>query len=78
MIGAYHGLVGAAYIVLSPEYSKPTHRGARTFVFIGLGLSGMVPVSHLIATHGIHELLMDMGIGWLFATGGLYIAGALL
>jgi len=70
--------LGAAYIVLSPEYSKPTHRGARTFVFIGLGLSGMVPVSHLLATHGIHELLTDMGFGWLLASASLYIAGALL
>src|ERR1700735_4598453 len=28
--------LGAAYIVLNPEYAKPTHRGARTQVFIGL------------------------------------------
>ncbi|KAF9010184.1 hemolysin-III related-domain-containing protein [Cyathus striatus] len=69
---------GAAYIVLSPEYSKPTHRGARTAVFIGLGLCAVVPVSHLLVTHGVNELLTEMGFGWLLVSGALYIAGALL
>ncbi|KXN82200.1 ADIPOR-like receptor SPBC12C2.09c [Leucoagaricus sp. SymC.cos] len=70
--------LGAAYVVLSPEYSKPTHRGARTLVFIGLGLSGLVPVSHLIATHELHALVADMGLGWLLTSALLYITGALL
>ncbi|TFK34452.1 hemolysin-III related-domain-containing protein [Crucibulum laeve] len=70
--------LGAAYIVLNPEYGKPSHRGARTAVFIGLGLCAVVPVSHLIATHGASELLAEMGFGWLLASGALYIIGALL
>lgn len=71
-------LPGAAYIVLNPEYAKPTHRGARTQVFIGLGLSAVFPVSHLIVSHGIYKLMGEMGFGWLLASGGLYIGGALL
>ncbi|KAF9467870.1 hemolysin-III related-domain-containing protein [Collybia nuda] len=70
--------LGASYIVLNPEYSKPTHRGARTIVFIGLGMGAVVPVSHLLVTHGFTLLLSEMGFGWLLASGGLYIAGALL
>jgi len=70
--------LGAAWFILNPEYSKPTHRGTRTFVFIALGLSGMVPASHLIATHGVHELVTDMGVAWLLTSAALYIAGALL
>ncbi|GLB42330.1 putative channel protein [Lyophyllum shimeji] len=70
--------LGAAYIVLNPEYARPTHRGARTTVFIGLGLCAVVPVSHLLWTHGSAHLLSEMGFGWLLASGGLYIIGALL
>lgn len=69
---------GAAYIVLNPEYAKPTHRGARTKVFIGLGLSAVLPVSHCFVTHGFNKLFAEMGFGWLIASGGLYISGALI
>jgi predicted membrane channel-forming protein YqfA (hemolysin III family) len=69
---------GAAYIVLNPEYAKPTHRGARTGVFIGLGFSAVVPVTHLLVSHGVSKLFSEMGFGWLLASGGLYITGALI
>ncbi|EDR08031.1 uncharacterized protein LACBIDRAFT_184966 [Laccaria bicolor S238N-H82] len=70
--------VCAAYIVLNPEYAKPSHRGARTAVFIGLGLCAVIPVTHLSLTHGFNELISSMGFGWLLASGALYIGGALL
>jgi adiponectin receptor len=73
-----HSHLGAAYVVLNPEYAKPTHRGARTKVFIFLGLSAVVPVSHLFITCGLGELLLKMGFAWLLASGILYIAGALI
>ncbi|KAJ3508054.1 hypothetical protein NLJ89_g5965 [Agrocybe chaxingu] len=79
----YLGLIslaglGAAYIVLNPEYAKPTHRGARTAVFIGLGLCAIVPTSHMFLTHEFGELVSEMGVNWLVASGALYIVGALL
>ncbi|KIL00323.1 hypothetical protein PAXRUDRAFT_821781 [Paxillus rubicundulus Ve08.2h10] len=70
--------IGAAYIVLDPEYAKPTHRGARTGVFIGLGLCAVIPVTQLVITHGASKLLSEMGFGWLLTSGALYIAGALI
>ncbi|KAJ3540853.1 hypothetical protein NM688_g6169 [Phlebia brevispora] len=70
--------LGAAYIVLNPEYRKPSHRGARTKVFIALGLCGIVPVLHGLITHGFHKLCVEMGFGWLVTSGILYINGALL
>jgi adiponectin receptor len=70
--------VVAAYIVLNPEYAKPTHRGARTMVFIGLGLGAVVPVTHLFLTHGFNKLVAEMGVNWLLTSGALYIGGALL
>ncbi|KIP12106.1 hypothetical protein PHLGIDRAFT_98449 [Phlebiopsis gigantea 11061_1 CR5-6] len=68
----------AAYIVLNPEYRKPTHRGARTKVFIALGLCGVVPVTQGLLTHGFSKLCYEMGFAWLIASALLYISGALL
>ncbi|KAH6917946.1 hemolysin-III related-domain-containing protein, partial [Coprinopsis sp. MPI-PUGE-AT-0042] len=69
--------VGAACIVLNPEYAKPTHRVARTSVFVGLGLCAVAPVGHLLlTTHGIHELMIHMGFRWLLLSGVLYLVGA--
>ena len=64
--------------MLNPEYRKPTHRGARTKVFIFLGLSGIIPTLHGLVTHGFYTLCYEMGFGWLLASGALYIIGALL
>ncbi|ETW77954.1 hypothetical protein HETIRDRAFT_325724 [Heterobasidion irregulare TC 32-1] len=70
--------LGAAYIVLNPEYAKPTHRGARTKVFIALGLCSILPVTHAFNSHGFDPLCREMGFRWLLASGALYIGGALL
>jgi len=73
-------LVGmaAAYIVLDPEYSKPSHRGARTKVFAALGLCAIFPVGHGFVTHGFWKLWSEMGFGWLIASGFFYLFGASL
>ena len=47
-------------------------------VFIGLGLSGVVPETHAVAVHGIYDLWHTLGFRYLIASGGLYIFGALL
>jgi adiponectin receptor len=70
--------VAAGYIVLNPEYAKPTHRHARSRVFLALGLSGSIPFSHLLLFHGSHKFLREMGFIWLLAAGVMYVAGALL
>ena len=71
-------IIAAAYIVLNPEYSKPTHRFARTKVFIALGLCSILPVSNLVLFHGIYTVLREMGCLWLLAAGVMYITGAVL
>lgn len=71
-------LVGAAYVVLNPEYAKPTHRSARTGVFIALGLCAVVPVTQLVTKHGTMKVFSEMGFGRLLASGALYIVGALI
>ena len=78
MIVVFKQDLGAAYIVLNPEYAKPTHRGARTAVFITLGLGAIIPTTHMLFTHGFNKLVSEMGVNWLLTSGGLYIGGALL
>lgn len=78
MILVFKQNIGAAYIILNPEYAKPTHRGARTMVFIGLGLGAIVPTTHLFLTHGFNKLVAEMGVNWLLTSGALYLVGALL
>lgn len=70
--------LGAAYIVLNPEYAKPTHRGARTTVFIALGLSSAVPVIHALFIYSLHTIQVEMGFQYMVLSGVLYIIGALL
>lgn len=71
-------VIAAAYIVLNPEYAKPTHRGARTKVFIALGLSAVLPVSHALFSHGVHTVRVELGFDWIILSGAFYIGGALL
>ncbi|KAF8474478.1 HlyIII-domain-containing protein [Russula ochroleuca] len=70
--------LAAAYIVLNPEYRKPTHRHARTRIFIALGLCSILPVCHLLLSRGVHTVFREMGFLWLLAAGVMYITGALL
>ncbi|KAG7094935.1 hypothetical protein E1B28_005737 [Marasmius oreades] len=70
--------LGAAYIVLDPEYAKPTHRGTRTGVFVGLGLCAIFPVAHWTFVHGIGQMFREMGFSWLLVSGCTYFVGALL
>ncbi|KAI9569958.1 hemolysin-III related-domain-containing protein [Boletus coccyginus] len=68
----------ATYVVLNPEYAKPTHRGARTGVFVTLGLYAVVPVTQLVTRHGAMRVFSEMGFGWQITSGILYISGALV
>lgn len=72
-----HQYPGASFVVLNPEYSKPTHRVARTRIFIALGLCAVAPVGQLMVTEGIPHLFAK-GMGWIVLAGALYIGGAVL
>jgi adiponectin receptor len=47
-------------------------------MFVGLGLSGVVPVLHGLAIYGFQTLHQRMGLGWVLLQGFLYIFGAFL
>lgn len=47
-------------------------------MFIGLGLSGVVPVIHGVSIYGYSGLEDRMSISWVIAQGTMYIFGAVL
>lgn len=47
-------------------------------MFVGLGVSGVVPVVHGINIHGFQKLDERMGLSWVLAEGALYIVGAII
>lgn len=47
-------------------------------MFVGLGLSGVVPILHALTFSTYRELDERMGLSWVILQGGLYIFGAFL
>lgn len=47
-------------------------------MFVGLGLSGIVPVIHGLALDSYQHLEERMGLSWVLLQGVLYILGAFL
>jgi adiponectin receptor len=65
-------------MVLHPLYTTGAYRWARTLIFLSLGCSAVIPVTHNLLMYGFARARDEMGLAWLLASGGLYIAGALL
>ena len=47
-------------------------------MFVGLGLSGVIPVIHGTYVYGFWHLDERMGLRWVMIQGALYIFGAFL
>jgi len=47
-------------------------------MFIGLGLSGVIPAVHYIVTDGFYDAINVAALGWLLLMAFLYIAGAVI
>lgn len=43
----------ATYTVLSHKYATAAYRPVRTAVFVGLGLSAVFPVAHIVLMYGV-------------------------
>ncbi|RYP81799.1 hypothetical protein DL769_001839 [Monosporascus sp. CRB-8-3] len=56
----------------------PAWRVYRTSMFVGLGLSGVVPICHALAIYGYETLEKRIGLNWVLLQGFLYIFGAFL
>ncbi|KAM4067063.1 integral membrane protein [Hirsutella rhossiliensis] len=73
-------LLGAGCAVVSwiETFRTPAWRPYRAAMFIGLGLSGVIPVVHAITVHGYQVVEDRMSISWVIAHGAMYIFGAVL
>jgi adiponectin receptor len=65
------------FTVLSPTYCTSAYRWARTSLFLLLGLSAVLPVSHVVYSYGFKRARSEIGLGYLLESGGLYVVGAL-
>ncbi|KAG6116896.1 hypothetical protein E4U14_008270 [Claviceps sp. LM454 group G7] len=73
MLGAGCGVVSWV-----ERFRTPKWRPYRASMFIGLGLSGVVPVIHGVTIYGYSGLEHRMSISLVIAQGAMYIIGAVL
>ncbi|XP_018585606.1 adiponectin receptor protein 2 [Scleropages formosus] len=73
-------ILGLAAITVSQcdFFATPQYRGVRAGVFVGLGLSGVVPTLHFVISEGFLRATTIGQMGWLFLMATLYITGACL
>uniref|UniRef100_A0A8C0NXT1 Adiponectin receptor 2 n=3 Tax=Laurasiatheria TaxID=314145 RepID=A0A8C0NXT1_CANLF len=73
-------VLGIAAIIVSQwdMFATPQYRGVRAGVFLGLGLSGIIPTLHYVIAEGFLKAATIGQIGWLMLMASLYITGAAL
>ncbi|XP_069821137.1 adiponectin receptor protein 2 isoform X2 [Dendropsophus ebraccatus] len=73
-------VLGIAAIIVSQWdlFATPQYRGVRAGVFVGLGLSGIIPTLHFVISEGFLKAATMGQIGWLLLMASLYITGAAL
>ncbi|KAG6021333.1 hypothetical protein E4U41_002523 [Claviceps citrina] len=69
---------GCGIVSWVERFRTPKWRPYRAGMFIGLGLSGVVPVIHGLSIYGYAGLDDRMSISFVFAQGAMYIFGAVL
>uniref|UniRef100_A0A3B3TBX3 Adiponectin receptor 1 n=1 Tax=Paramormyrops kingsleyae TaxID=1676925 RepID=A0A3B3TBX3_9TELE len=71
-------VLGIAAIIVAQwdRFSTPRHRPTRAGVFMGLGLSGIVPTMHFTVAEGFVKATTVGQMGWFYLMGALYITGA--
>ena len=70
--------IGCATVSWVERFRKPAWRPYRAAMFISLGLSGVVPVIHGLATFGFQKLNEQMSVALVATQGAMYIFGAVL
>ncbi|OAA72908.1 hemolysin-III channel protein Izh2 [Akanthomyces lecanii RCEF 1005] len=67
---------GCATVSWVERFRTSAWRPYRAAMFIGLGVSGVVPILHGIRSHGYQYFEDRMGLSWVILQGALYIFGA--
>lgn len=74
-IGAMCALGGVLLVLaVTPLFHDERYRALRTFLFTGLGLSGVVPITHMLFHHDFNQLSVSVLCGTAL-TGGAYLFG---
>jgi len=73
-------LLGLGCLVVSwfDHFRTPEWRPYRALMFVGLGVSGVVPVIHGMRLYGLEHMNQRMGLSWVLLQGFLYILGAFI
>ncbi|KAG1665147.1 Adiponectin receptor protein [Nymphon striatum] len=73
-------ILGLAAIIVSlwDKFGQPRFRPLRAGVFMGFGLSGVIPAIHYLISNGLILAISEASMGWLLLMAALYITGALL
>lgn len=71
-------LLGLGCVAVSwfDHFRTPALRPYRALMFVGLGVSGVIPVLHGLSFYGYRQLDERMSLSWVLLQGGLYIFGA--
>ncbi|CAJ2501477.1 Uu.00g043300.m01.CDS01 [Anthostomella pinea] len=70
--------LGCGVVSWVEKFRTPNWRVYRTSMFVGLGVSGVVPICHGLVIYGYESLNEQMGLNWVLLEGFLYIFGAFL
>ncbi|KAI0842212.1 HlyIII-domain-containing protein [Hypoxylon sp. FL0890] len=70
--------LGCGIVSWVEQFRTPRWRPYRAAMFVGLGVSGVVPVCHGLNIYGYQSLEERMGLNWVLVQGFLYIFGAFL
>ncbi|KAK1339667.1 hypothetical protein QTO34_018221 [Cnephaeus nilssonii] len=68
--------ISAIIVAQWDRFGTPKHRQTRAGVFLGLGLSGVVPTMHFTISEGFVKATTVGQIGWFFLMAVMYITGA--
>lgn len=73
-------VLGSCCIVVSmwDKFAQPKFRPVRAGMFVGLGLSGVIPALHYVITDGFWHAINKAALGWLVLMAFLYIFGAVI
>lgn len=69
---------GAIVVSLWDKFGQPKYRPLRAGVFMGFGLSGVIPAMHYLYSEGWLKAASEAAMGSLILMAVLYISGALL
>ncbi|CAG8683783.1 3694_t:CDS:10, partial [Dentiscutata erythropus] len=69
--------IATTCLAVSPKFRYPQFRWFRTLLFLAMGLSAVIPMTHAVVLYGVELCFFVISLKWLLLTGILYIAGAL-